>query len=79
MASKFDVERLKGIVVPIITPVTDAYDGKIDIARLCDQVDYVIEHDKAQLQTWVQSSSTVSTASWRSDPTPSSKCSTTTR
>ena len=44
MASKFDVERLKGIVVPIITPVTDAYDGKIDIARLCDQVDYVIEH-----------------------------------
>lgn len=44
MASKFDVERLRGIVVPIITPVTNAYDGAIDEARLREQVDYVIEH-----------------------------------
>ncbi len=40
----FDVERLKGIVVPIITPVTNAYDGEIDIERLREHVDFEIEH-----------------------------------
>lgn len=42
--SKFDVERLKGIIVPIITPVTNEYDGEIDVDRLREQVNYVIEH-----------------------------------
>lgn len=40
----FDVERLKGIVVPIITPVTNAYDGAVDLDRLREHVDYEIEH-----------------------------------
>ena len=44
MASRFEIEKLKGIVVPIITPVTNAYDGAIDEKRLREQVDYVIEH-----------------------------------
>lgn len=42
--STFDIERFKGIIVPIITPVTNGYDGAIDIDRLREQVNYVIEH-----------------------------------
>lgn len=38
----FDLSNLKGILVPIITPVDT--DGKIDEALLRKQCDYVIEH-----------------------------------
>lgn len=53
MASKFEAERLKGIVVPVIAPVANARDGAIDDARHREQADYVIERVVAGKDTVV--------------------------
>lgn len=42
MASKFEAEKLKGSVVPVIVPVANAHDGAIDAARPREQADCVI-------------------------------------
>lgn len=44
MSNQIDVEKFNGIFVPILMPVEDEFDGKIDIERLRRQVNYVIEH-----------------------------------
>lgn len=44
MSNKIDVEAFKGIFVPILMPVENDFDGKIDLSRLREQVSYVIDH-----------------------------------
>lgn len=44
MSNPIDVKKFEGIYVPILMPVTNEFDGAIDIERLRRQVSYVIEH-----------------------------------
>ncbi|MFC0265524.1 dihydrodipicolinate synthase family protein [Alloscardovia macacae] len=44
MARVMNTDAYKGIIVPIIMPVTDALDGKIDLERLREHVNYEIDH-----------------------------------
>lgn len=43
MSKPINVESFKGIFVPILMPVTNEYDGKIDIARLRRHVSEIID------------------------------------
>ena len=44
MSKPINTGNFKGIFVPILMPVTNEFDGAIDIERLRQQVSYVIEH-----------------------------------
>ena len=44
MSNPIDVKKFEGIYVPILMPVTNEFDGAIDIECLRRQVSYVIEH-----------------------------------
>lgn len=44
MSKPIDPDSFKGIFVPILMPVTNEFDGAIDIERLRQQVSHVIEH-----------------------------------